>query len=145
MNAIAKISWTNRLNGINMMDEISRINRIVKINWTNGFKIRIWIHMISRTSMTNRIISIKKTDQLDKCDPLERDALAVALGLAKSGPGSKLRFFWCGSWLQKISNSQLVHGQCIQHYHGHIMVLIFFWALMVFKPHFRTFAQAPIH
>lgn len=59
MNAIAKISWTNRLNGINMMDEISRINRIVKINWTNGFKIRIWIHMISRTSMTNRIISIK--------------------------------------------------------------------------------------
>ena len=58
MNAIAKISWINRLSGINMMDEISRVNRIVKINWTNGFKIRIWIHMISRTNMTNRIISI---------------------------------------------------------------------------------------
>lgn len=39
MNAIAKISWSNRLSGINMMDETSRINRIVKINWTNGSKL----------------------------------------------------------------------------------------------------------
>ena len=50
----------------------------------------------------------------------------------RPGPGEvRSRFqvaaLWCGSWLQKISNSQLVRGQCIQHYHGDIMDISWFW------------------
>jgi len=61
---------------------------------------------------------------------LERDALAVALGLAKSGPGSKLRFFLVRELVTEDIKFPIgawsMHPTLSWRYHGHIMVLIFF-------------------